>query len=496
MRLRCWSWIRTAAFALILLGPGPKFLPVTAAPVLRAVQDLPFTGGPGQLAGDIVFTPRGAAAVYARVVGTESHLAFYRMGPDARAYVERVHSLAPWPCYEPAIADDGVGLGVAVSGLTQAFFLELSPTGEILAGPVKLPGLPSGAEAGRTAGFKVVWTGQGHAVFGLWLERSYPGQDLTLGPFHTHLWYWLLQRNGEVLAARELRRLSPLSYPSAEGAERNYYDAVWTGEGFMVAYSGESESGPPLSTYYRTLDPGGAWRRPESPLLAHQTAQGPRLAWSGRTVAATALKVVPLPSPDAGNYLYFRVFEGDGTPRGPEVAFGQRLGFGPTVSWIGDRFLTTYCVMHDMATLGYALLFNAFDEAGARLGTEEPLRQAQGRVVHGRMALGVDLQIVGDGNVLYGKAQNSDAFAIRTNPLWFTLENDRVVAPPVEGRREGDRLVLRWPADAASFVLQESTDVDGDGAAWTEVSGAPTFEDGDFVHRTGLEGRRFFRLRR
>jgi hypothetical protein len=381
-----------------------------------------------------------------------------------------------------------------LSAFTQAFFVRLSAAGDVLVGPVQLPGLPSGADAGRTAAFKVLWTGQAYAVFGLWLERENPLQDLTAGNFYTHLRYWLVDRQGQILAQTELRRLAPTTYPSGEGAEKNYYDAAWTGAAFFVAYYGESQSGPPLSVYYRMFDLAGGSVRAESPLFAAQVAQGPKVAWSGQVVAVTALKTISVPDPNAGNYMYLRCFTADGTARGPESAYGQRLGFGPTVSWVGDRFLTAYCVMYDMASLGYTLMFNAFDQAGQPIGTEQPIRNSLGAVVLGRMALGVDLQLVGQGNLVYAKAQNSDAYAIKTTPLWFTLNNDRVVAPALQMTRQGNQLGLRWPADAAPFRLQEAADLLT--RQWAEVTLQPAL-DGDYYTLALPAGdARFYRMMR
>jgi len=468
--------------------------PANAAPIYRASSTLAFNGGPGQLAADLAWTGNGAVAVYAKPVGTTTSLAFYRMGPDAQVLAEKIHSLAPWPCYEPSIAWDGEACGVAVSGFTQAFFLRLSAAGDLLTGPLPLSGLPSGAAAGRTAAFKVLWTGQAYAVFGLWLERESPFQDLTAGYFYTHLLYWLVDRQGQVLVHKELRMLAPTSYPSGEGAEKNYYDVAWTGQSYCVAYYGESQSGPPLSVYYRLFDSNGAAIGQENPLFAAQVAQGPKLAWNGRVLAATALKTVSMPNPQAGNYMYLRCYAADGTPRGVETAYGQKLGYGPIVTWTGEHFLTAYCVMYDMAKLGYSLMFNSFDDSGRLIGVEQPLRNSQGAVIVGRMAMGIDLQLVGERNVLYGKSQNSDAFAIQTTPLWFTLNNDFAVAPNLQIVRQGNQIRLRWPADAAPFRLQQSTDLLA--PAWADVPLAPVFAGDHYSLALPVEGGRFYRLAR
>ena len=285
-----------------------------------------------------------------------------------------------------------------------------------------------------------------------------------------------------------------LSFSSGEGAEKNYYDVAWTGQSYCVAYYGESQSGPPLSVYYRLFDSSGAAIGPESPLFAAQVAQGPKLAWNGRVLAATALKTVSMPNPQAGNYMYLRCYAADGTPRGVETAYGQKLGYGPMVAWTGEHFLTAYCVMYDMAKLGYSLMFNSFDDAGRLIGAEQPLRNSQGSVIVGRMAMGIDLQLVGERNVLYGKSQNSDAFAIQTTPLWFTLNNDFAVAPNLQIVRQGNQIELRWPADAAPFRLQQSTDLLA--PAWADMPLAPVFAEDYYSLALPVEGGRFYRMAR
>lgn len=491
----CVTWIRLGPLASLLAVAGVlQNGSLAGAPVFRASSTLGFSGGPGQLAGDLAWTGNGAVTVYAKPVGTTTSLAFYRMGPDAQVLVERVHSLAPWPCYEPGVAWDGEACGIALSAFTQAFFIRLSAVGDLLTGPVQLPGLPSGDDAGRTAAFKVLWTGQAYAVFGLWLEREYPNQDLTAGNFYTHLLYWLLDRHGQVISQKELRMLAPTTYPSGEGAERNYFDVVWTGQSFWVAYYGESESGPPLSVHYALFDLAGTRVRPERPLFAVQVAQGPKLAWNGQAVAATALKTISMPDPNAGNYMYLRAYAADGTPRGIETAYGQKLGYGPTVFWAGDHFHTVYCVIYDIAKLGYSLMFNAFDDSGRMLGNEQPLRNLKGNVVVGRMAMGVDLQLVGERNMIYGKSENSDAFAIQTTPLWFTLNNDFAVAPTLQAARQGNQLALRWPMDAAPFRLQAADDLAA--PAWADVQPGPTPDGDQFTLALPIEGNRLYRLAR
>ncbi|MBM3333976.1 hypothetical protein FJY63_04880, partial [Candidatus Sumerlaeota bacterium] len=123
--------------------------------------------------------------------------------------------------YEPQICWDGLNFGVAYSTFTQAKFLILSPTGTVLAGPIDLPrvGVPVGITP-RTAAFKPIWTGQGYAVFGLILIPQYPGQ--TIGNYYNYLLCWFLDPYGNVVNAKLVRNLLPVSYPTMNGEESWY----------------------------------------------------------------------------------------------------------------------------------------------------------------------------------------------------------------------------------------------------------------------------------
>lgn len=399
----------------------------SARVTFRAMQDLPISGSGNMMVGDMVFTGDGAAVVYSRPQGTALRMMFYRINQNAQTVVSKEHSLEPLSYYTPSICWDGQNFGVVASVFTQAVFLKLNAAGDIVLGPITLPGLPTGDEVGRTAAFKIIWTGNDYAIFGLWLEKQYPLQDLTQGNFYTHLNYWLIDGAGQQITHRHLGNLAPMTYPGIEGSEKIYYDVVWTGERFFLAYYSESQTGPPLSSYYKIFDIGGNLIAGERPVFAAQVAQGPRLAWNGRTIGLTALKTISMPSPGAGNYMYVRFFDALGNPRAPETEYGALLGFGPTLFWADDRFITAYCIIYDWNNLGYALMFNEFDEFGRRLRQEYPLSDALGRTLLGRMVLGYDLQFVGGGNVFYGKGQNSDAWGITQNPLVFTLTGDATI---------------------------------------------------------------------
>jgi hypothetical protein len=267
------------------------------------------------------------------------------------------------------------------------------------------------------------------------LEPEVPGQDLGAGNFYTHLNYWLLDGEGAALAHREIGVIAPTTYPGGAGTERTYFDVVPAGRNFFLAYFSESESGPPLSIYYKILDRDGNEVREERPAFAGTVAAGPVLASNGRTIGLTGLKSVTLD----GNYMYMRCFDTAGDPRGPETQYGDKLGFGPTIFWAGDKFLTAYCVFFDPISLGYALMFAPFNEYALPLGAEYPLADSEGTPVLGTMQFAVDLQLVGDGNTLLGKAQTSDVWYITIAPQVFALSGDGTV-----DERDLFDLAARW----------------------------------------------------
>lgn len=477
-----------ACLTLLLLATSAH-----ARIVYRASQNLPYSGGVSECIGDITSTPEGFAAVYSYPASNTLNLVFYRFNLNAETLAKRGYSLTGVNFYEPALCYDGQNFGVVAATYTQALFFRRTPDGAIASEPFQLPGLGTGADAGRTAAFRVLWTGEAYAVFGLWMEKQYPLQDLGSGNFYTHLHYWLLDPTGTVLVHRELRRLAPMAYPGIAPGEKVYYDVVWTGQKFFLVYHSESESGPPFSAYYRLYDLQGNAVRAESPVWAAQATQGARLAWNGRTVAATGLKAISLPSPNAGNYMYLRSFDQDGNPVGTEVEYGQKLGFGPTVFWAGDKFVTAYVVMYNMMNLTYALFLQGFTEAGVKLSEEYPLANSQGTVLPGRMALAMDLQFLPGSEVICGKAQTSDAWDLARTPFVFTLKGDAAIAPRLAIVRDGDTIRLSWPADRVGFQLQETPALLGQD--WTDVVAAPELQNGQYTITLPIADTRYYRLR-
>jgi hypothetical protein len=232
--------------------------------------------------------------------------------------------------------------------------------------------------------------------------------------------------------------------------------------------------------------------RGESPVFANQVAQGAKLAWNGQTVGVTALKAISLPSPNAGNYMYVRCFDADGNPRAAETEYGQILGFGPTIFWEGDKFVTAYVMMYDWGQLTYALFFNGFDESGQKLGVEYALANAQGAVLPGRLAMGNDLQFTPGGAVIYAKAQTSDAWGISLSPFVFTLKSDAVVRPVLGIIRDGNTIRLTWPGINADYKLQEKADLGA--PVWTAVAATPQVQNDQCTLTLPMAGRRFYRL--
>lgn len=481
--------IASAGLLYCFLGEGDA---AEARLVYQASQNLPFSGGdPSQFMGDFAFAGTSVGAIYSRPAGASLNLMFYRFGPNAETLAERQYGPAGTNFYEPSICWDGKNFAVVAATYTQSMFMLLSPAGEIVQGPLQLPGLGTGADVGRTAAFEVLWTGQGYAVFGLWLEKQFPLQDLTAGNFYTHLHYWLLSPAGQVVTHRELRLLAPMAYPGIAAAEKLYYDVAWTGQRFFLAYHSESEAGPPFSVYYRLFDLEGNAVRAEAPVFANQVAQGAKLAWNGRTVGVTALKAISMPSPAAGNYMYVRCFDAEGNPQAVETEYGQRLGFGPTIFWAEDVLMTAYVVMYDMGSLTYALMLNSFSETGQKLGNEYPLANSKGAVLPGRMSLGVDLQFTPGGTVIYGKAQTSDAWGLSLTPFVFTLRND-ALKPVLQIARNGDAVRLTWPDTEPVYKLMETPSLAA--PVWTGVAGAPLIANDQCTLTVPMAGARFFRL--
>lgn len=429
----CWLVGLSAGF----MAPG-----VSAEITYVKTYSLPYTAGLAQMLGDIVAVGNQAAAVFSRPEPGRLGLMFYRFGGDLSVLVER--SIAPEVVnhYEPSLCWDGENFAVVSSTYNQATFMILSPAGDYVLQPMQLPELPAGV-GGRTAGFRVLWTGNAYAVFGLWGEPEYPGSAY----FYTHLCYWLLSGTGQVLAHKDLRVIQPLTYPGSEGYDKWYYDVAWSGAAFFVAYSSESETGPPLSVYYQIYDLNGNSVRPEAPVFATTVAIGPAVAFSGRTIAVTAIKPVAL----EGNHLYVRFFDAGGTARGIETEYGNLLGAGPTVFWDGGEFVTAYAAANPLNPAGpvWNVMLNPFDERGNRTGPEYPLADPQGNTLNGTMSLEVDLKLAGRGPVLFGKAQASDAFIIHEWPIVFLLRNDRVL-----DYRKVFENAAQWynPVDADDFL--------------------------------------------
>jgi hypothetical protein len=190
--------------------------------------------------------------------------------------------------------------------------------------------------------------------------------------------------------------------------------------------------------------------------------------------------------------MYTRTFDAEGVPHAVEAEYGQQLGYGPTIFWAGDKFLTAYCVMYDWANLGYTLMFTAFNEVGQKLAAEYPLRNEQGTVMLGRMALGVDLQFTSGAKLLFGKAQTSDAWGLSATPFVFALNGDAVIAPTLTLTRVGDKIQLAWPAEAEGFTLQQTLDLNS--SQWTVVPDVTDLQNGQRFVTLPMIGARFFRL--
>ncbi len=426
-------------FALSIYFIAAVFLSSPAGAEMQWVKTypLPYTAGLALMLGDLAAVGDQAAAVHSRPEPQRLGLWFSRYDSDLNVLVER--SVAPDVVnhYEPSLCWDGQNFAVVSSTYNQGTFMILNPAGDYVLPPMQLPGLPVGV-GGRTAAFRVRWTGAAYAVFGLWGEPEFQGSAY----FYTHLVYWLLNGTGQVLASKDLGVIQPLAYPGSEGYDKRYFDVAWTGAAFFVAYDSESETGPPLSVYYRMYDLNGNIVRAEAAVFAGTVAIDPVVACSGRTIGVTALKSVTL----QGNHLYVRFFDLTGAPRGPEIEYGSLLAVGPTLSWTGREFIAAYAVSDPYNPSGvvWNVKMNPFDESGQRAGAEYTLKNALGKTLDGTMSLAVDLQLAGRGRVLFGKAQASDAYIITEWPMVFLMENSQDAD---YGDVFGEALRWRHPVD-------------------------------------------------
>ncbi|HEQ60623.1 MAG TPA: hypothetical protein ENN74_03340, partial [Firmicutes bacterium] len=330
----------------------------------RATLTLPFSGGIPQLHGDLVPNDTGAAAVYSRPeAGGRLGLMFYRFAADLSVLVERPVAPEVVNHYEPSLCWDGQNYGVVSSTFNQATFMILSPAGDIVLAPLQLPGPPAG-EGWRTAAFRVLWTGNAYAVFGILAEPEYPWQ--TQGSYYTHLTYWLLNGAGEVLAQKDLGSVTPLAYPSFEGAEKEYYDVVWTGAAFFLAHQWESTGFPPVFQIgYRMVDLQGNPLQAEAPATTLPT-KGAHLDTNGAAIGLACLRDEGI---FGGNSLYARFFSLDGTPLGDEVRYDDTsavpTGYAPQIFTYRGRFIATYVYPDPLSVqLEYVLKFAEFDGAG------------------------------------------------------------------------------------------------------------------------------------
>jgi len=408
-----------AGLAALLLGASA----VHAQPfeLLRATA-LAFTGSIAQIEGDIAADATGATAVYSRPDGAALRLEFVRLDRSGAIVLERTLAAAGTSVFQPSLCWDGQHYAIAASTFTQSTFLVVDAAGDTVLGPLALPGLPPGS-GGRTAAFRVRCTPAGYAVFGLLAERENPVSEYYYATLH----YWLVTPAGAIAADRDVRLVQPLHYPASGGGslgfERTYFDAVWTGASFFVAYGSESLSGPPLSVYYETIDLAGDVLRAEAAAFETTVAIGPVLATNGAQVALVALRSVAL----GGNFVYLRFFGADGAPVATEDLISPLQGplgtpptpYGPTVSWDGNEFVAVYAESA-FPELANQLVFQHYTAGGSLTQPPYLLRNEAGAIVRDpTQAIGIDLQMVGSGGRLLGKTQASDF--ITNAPVLFAL---------------------------------------------------------------------------
>jgi len=379
---------------------------------------LPITApGVEQVLGDFVYTGDGYYGVFSSPqAGGKLDLKFYGFalnGDTVAGYPKALSATDSF--YEPQICWNGVEFGVAYSTFTRGRFLVLAPNGNVLVGPIDLPDIPSGVGQ-RTAAFKPVWTGEGYAIFGLILLPEYPGQ--TMGNYYCFLHYWFLDPGGNVIVSRDLRNLSPVTYPTYNGEEPFWYDVVWTGGAFFLAYYAEP-LGATFTTLYAMMDLDGNPIRAEALAFATTDAVGPRVAWSGATFAVTGLKVAGL----EGNKMYVRFFNAAGNPLANESQFGSQYGAGPIISWQGDKFVAAYGMPADMMA-NWGVVLKTFSANGGVIDADYLL--VKGNSVN----LLFDLKLVGDGERILFKGQYTET-TLDTRPVVYPATGDvNIPSPP------------------------------------------------------------------
>jgi hypothetical protein len=401
--------------SLLLLGwPAVSISIASAETVYLAAHTLPYSGGIDQLQGDIVCTDVGAAAVYSKPDVSSLRMMFYRFGADGTILVEKQYNSDLINFYEPSLCWDGANYAVAFSTYTQSRFMMLSPDGNVLLQPLEFDRAPNGW---RTAAFRVLWTGNAYAVFAIWAEPVVPGA----ANHYTHLNYWLLNGQGEILKHQDLGSITPISYPGFEGAEKKYYGVVWTGAAFFIVHQSEVAGFPPVFTSsYKMIDLDGNVIHTETPVFASITAKGAEVAANGQVIGVTALHEVPFYETNPGNYLYARFFDPNGDPLGPEVEYTDptiRTGAGPMIFVHGNEFRAAYAMPESQYSLKFTVWLADFGAAGEKIRDTYPVTDPENLLV-GDINLAFDLQLTGNGRIIFGKGQTG---LITNSPIVFLI---------------------------------------------------------------------------
>lgn len=412
-------------FLLLLL----IFSPCNSNATITFGNNLYLLQGPNSEGGqDIVFAGDRFCGIFPHDLDATNYMDYYNFGLNG-SVTSKITFSSSEAFIEPTIAWNGAGHGIAYSTIGDIRFMIIDINGNVLLNPIKMPGIPLGVKA-RTAAPKVIWTGNGYAVFGLVLIPSDPTKPDGTGIHYCNLFYWFIDPYGNVVNQKMVGELYGLEYPKFRGQEMYWYDVVWSGYSFFVAYYHEVPTTPPLpSVCYRLIDINGNQLTADGVAYSNVISAKPLLAWSGTTFALSA---AGYPS-SSSTGLYVRFFDAAGTPLALEnKIYEAQIGVytPPVVSWQGDKFVLGFSIVPNNGYSTYATLaLTTYSYQGNLLdapyifGTTEPEQF---------ISAGTYMKIVGVGdNLLFTGLRNEIAYN-KVYPMIYNGIGDIVTPlPPI-----------------------------------------------------------------
>jgi len=367
---------------------------------------------------DIVYAVDAYYGVFVDTVNN-NQLKFCKFKLDGTGFARDPVTFSGGPYWQPSICWDGTNFAIAYSTLVQAEFMVVSPEGNIIIGPIVLPGIQTPIKKRSTA-FKVYWTGSGYGVFGL------SGTEAGYGFYDTYLYYWLIDISGNVIVpGKQICQVPPITVPQA--SEMYIYDAVWNGSAFFLAYGNHDTPASP--TLYRMTDLYGNTVRNEAVAFPSIPAEMYRVAWS---VTSFAIAGRWTSSDGTRCAIVTRFFSQTGEPLGAETTITSMNLFPhpATVSWDGEKFVAAQAGPYIPAGTNYstAVYITTFSAQGALIDNEYVL------FVYpwdsGGASFGDNLKMVGCGKDLFFQgAWGGPSDVLSISPLVYWVTGDSSVVP-------------------------------------------------------------------